>query len=51
MVEEYLQEENPSSTSSPSLSFPGLQRIMGFSQNNFKKKKKTERERWFYWEL
>ncbi|XP_062177595.1 uncharacterized protein LOC133882432 [Alnus glutinosa] len=33
MVEEYLQEENPSSTSSPSLLFPGLQRIMGFSQN------------------
>jgi hypothetical protein len=31
--EEYLQEENPSSTSSPSLLFPGLQRIMGFSQN------------------
>lgn len=33
MVEEYLQEDNPSATSSPSLFFSGLNRIMGFSQN------------------
>lgn len=33
MVEEYLQEDNPSATSSPSLLYTGLQRIMGFSQN------------------
>jgi hypothetical protein len=35
MVEEYLQEDNPSpsATSSPSMFFPGLKRIMGFSQN------------------
>jgi hypothetical protein len=35
MVEEYLQEDNPSAAkSSPSVLFPGLKRIMGFSQNN-----------------
>ena len=32
MVEEYLQEDNPSAPkSSPSVLFPGLKRIMGFS--------------------
>ncbi|GLT96940.1 hypothetical protein SLE2022_145310 [Rubroshorea leprosula] len=34
MVEEYLREEKPpSSNSSPSVFFPALKRIMGFSQN------------------
>ncbi|KAF5448381.1 hypothetical protein F2P56_028923 [Juglans regia] len=33
MVEEYLQEESPSAKSSPSSLFPGLRRMMGFSQN------------------
>lgn len=31
MVEEYLQEENPSPKSSPSSLFPGLKKMMGFS--------------------
>ena len=33
MVEEYLLEENPSAKSSLSVLFPGLKRLMGFSQN------------------
>ncbi|KAL4599706.1 hypothetical protein ACB092_11G145300, partial [Castanea dentata] len=32
MVEEYLLEENPSAKSSPSVLFPELKRLMGFSQ-------------------
>ena len=33
MVKEYLLEENPSAKSSPLVLFPGLKRLMGFSQN------------------
>lgn len=33
MVEEYLLEENPSAKSSLSVLFPGLKRLMGFTQN------------------
>jgi hypothetical protein len=32
MIEEYLHEEKPSSNSSRSMLFPGLKRIMGFSE-------------------